>query len=356
MTQIRLTNQLLSASRERTPSDIIKHLGAVQAQDYSGGEWSIGLRQPGSKLAHVEKEILEGKIVRTWALRGTLHFLAGADARWILELIAPGLIAGLARRYKELGLDQAMFRKTNSILASALKGNKHLTRGELKAIIEKNRISCEGQRMTFMLHRASLDRVICFGITRGKQQTHALFDEWVPEKRAMDREEALAELALRYFTSHGPATIQDYMWWSGLSAADARAGLEMVKSRLTKLGIGSKDLWGPVTKPFPEPTSRVVYLLTPFDDFLLGYKDRSASIDNTVSARLRTGGMPEATIILDGKVTGAWNRKLKRDGITIETRTFRKLNSKEEKALQSAVNRYAEFVGRKSEWRVQAPR
>ena len=116
MTQIRLTNQLLSASRERTPSDIIKHLGAVQAQDYSGGEWSIGLRQPGSKLAHVEKEISEGKIVRTWALRGTLHFLAGADVRWILELLAPGIIQGLARRYRELELDSSTFKKADSIL------------------------------------------------------------------------------------------------------------------------------------------------------------------------------------------------------------------------------------------------
>lgn len=173
----RSANQLLSTSKANTPGDVVKHLGAIQAQDYSGGEWSIGLRLPGSKLSDVEKAISNGKIVRTWALRGTLHFLAGSDTRWILDLLAPGIIAGLARRYKELELNTATFRKTNSILAKSLSGIKQLTRHELKTIIEKNGISCKGQRLTFILHRASLDKVICFGVTRERQQTHSLFEE-----------------------------------------------------------------------------------------------------------------------------------------------------------------------------------
>lgn len=344
----RLVNQLLVASNTETPGDVVSHLGAVQAQDYSGGVWSVGLRLPGSKLAHVEKEIEEGKIVRTWALRGTLHFLAGQDTRWILELLAPGIIAGLTRRYNELGLDQAIFRKTNSILASALKGNKHLTRGELKAIIEKKTISCEGQRMTFILHRASLDGIICFGVTRGKQQTHALFDEMVPNTKPKDREESLSELAIRYFKSHGPATIQDYMWWSGLSAADAKTGLEIAKKELLQDCIDGKVYWRFPKTLVSKSTLPAIHLLPPFDDFLLGYKDRSASIEAPVARKLRGGGMPESTIIIDGRVVGKWRRIFKKNGVFVELKRFRTFDSLEEKTLVNAVNRYDVFIGKKT--------
>ena len=344
----RLANQLLIKSGALTPADVVKHLGAVQGQDYTGGEWSIGLRLPGSNLAHVEKAISEGKIVRTWALRGTLHFLAGTDTRWILALLAPGIISGLTRRYKELELDPATFRKTNSILAKALKGNKQLTRGELKAVLEKKGISCDGQRMAFILHRASLDRIICFGVTRERKQTHALFDEMVPRTKPKEREEGLAELARRYFTSHGPASIQDYIWWSGLSAADAKAGLEMAKSELDHDSIDGRVYWMPTDTPAVRHDAPVAQLLPPFDEFLLGYKDRSASIDKPVSNLLRTGGMPDATIIVDGKVAGKWSRTFKKNGMFVELKMFRTFNSLEEKAIENAVGRYEMFIEKKT--------
>ncbi len=345
----RLVNQLLVASNAETPRDVVSHLGAVQAQDYSGGEWSIGLRLPGSKLAHVEKEISEGKIVRTWALRGTLHFLAGADVRWILELLAPGIIQGLARRYRELELDSSTFKKADSILEKALSGNGHLTRNELRTIIEKRGVSCEGQRMAFILHRASLDRVICFGVTRERQQTHAMFDKMVTRSKPKEREESLVELTRRYFTSHGPATIQDYMWWSGLSAADAKDGLEMAKSELVHDSIGDKVYWMPPKNLAPKSAVPTVHLLPPFDDFLIGYKDRSASMDGTVLRRLRTGGMPDPTIMIDGKIAGKWSRTLKKDSVTIQTKLFRKFNKHEAQSLDDAVERYADFIGKKFE-------
>ncbi len=347
---IRLANQLLSANRLKTPGDVVRHLGGIQAQDYAGGKWSVGLRLSSSKLTDIEKEISEGKIVRTWALRGTLHFLAGKDTRWILELLAPGIIAGLARRYKELELNTAAFRKTNSILAKSLSGNKHLTRNELKTIVEKNGISCAGQRLTFILHRASLDRVICFGVTRGKEQTHALFEEMIPEAKQKGREESLAELTRRYFTSHGPATIQDYMWWSGLSANDAKAGLEMAKSRLVHDEIDGKVYWMPANMVASQPQSRVVHLLPPFDEFLIGYRDRSASIDSVVARQLRTGGMPDATIMIDGKIAGKWNRTIKKDRVVVTMNMFEKLGGEEEQALEEAVMRYSRFIGRKADW------
>ncbi len=343
----RLTNQLLLNGNVKTPEGVVGHLGAIQAQDYSGGEWSIGLRLPGSTIVDVERAIAEGEVVRTWAMRGTLHFLAGSDIRWILDLLAPGIIAGLGRRYKELELDPATFRKTNSILAKTLGGSKHLTRGELKAIIERNGISCEGQRMTFILHRASLDKVICFGVTRDKQQTHALFDEMVPMPKPKLREDSLAELARRYFTSHGPATLQDYMWWSGLSAADAKAGLDSVKHGLAAQDVAVKTYWMPMESVTLKPTNPIIHLLPPFDDFLLGYKDRSASVETAAARQLRGGGMPDSTIIIDGRVVGTWNKTSEKSAVFVETSLFTKLRGPEKNVFSTSVKRYAEFTGKK---------
>jgi DNA glycosylase AlkZ-like len=342
----RMSSQLLVSSNCKTAADIVWRLGAIQAQDYSGGEWSIGLRLPESTLVGIDRAIAERKVIRTWGLRGTLHFFSSADIRWILELLSPMIISRLGRRYRELELDAATLKKTNSILEKSLRGNKHLTRSELVAIIEKNGISCKGQRAVFILHRASLDRIICFGVTRGKQQTHTLFDEWVPRAKSLSREESLAELAHRYFTSHGPATIQDYMWWSGLRASDANAGLEMIKSKLERVNIEDDVYWMIADATFPRATRPVAFLLPSFDELLIGYKERSALIPSAYSTRLRTGGMPNQVIVIDGQVAGIWTRFLKKDTVVVQTELFRQLKKPEREALDTAIERYARFVGK----------
>lgn len=342
--RLRLINQLLINGKAKTPDEIVATLGGVQAQDRAGGELSIGLRLHGSTINDVEEAIRERKIIRTWGLRGTLHFLSASDISWIMDLLAPMIISGLKRRYEELELDAATLKRTNSILEKSLAGDKHLTRKELVAIIEKNGISCKGQRAVFILHRASLDRVICFGVTRGKQQTHTLFDEWVPKTKPLSREGSLADLARRYFMSHGPATIQDYMWWSGLRTSDANAGLEMVKSKLEHVTMEDKTYWMLAEAPATKIPRTVAHLLPGFDDFLLGYKDRSASISLKDSTRLRTGGIPNQVIVIDGHIVGTWSRTLKRDTALVEINLFRELKKSERVALNLATFRYGEFV------------
>lgn len=343
--------QSLLKHEKKSPAKIVSSLGGIQGQDYAGGRWSIGLRLPGSTLADIERAISQKQIVRTWAMRGTLHFLAAADIRWMLGLLAPGMIPRLGRRYKELGLNDKTFAKAEALLERSLKGGGQLTRKELVTNLETNGISCEGQRATFILHRASLDRVICFGVTRGKRETHALFEEWVPPAKPMAREDALAELARRYFTGHGPATIRDFMWWSGLRAADANAGLEMTERALKKIEIEDNTYWMPRHARPMTSKGPIVRLLPPFDSFLLGYQDRSASIDPSVSKRLRTGGIPDATIMIDGKIAGKWERKFKRDSVVIETTGFRKFSGEEQISLENSVNKFAEFTNMKKEWR-----
>ncbi len=346
----RLYNQLLLRNGSaNTPAGVVKHLLAVQGQDYAGAEWSIGLRIPGSTIRDVEDAISQKKIVRTWGLRGTLHFLAASDIRWILNLLAPRIIRGLARRYKELDLNAGTFLKAESILEKSLRGNKQLTRKELVAVLEDRGVSCAGQRAVFILHRASLDGVICFGVKQAKQETFALFDEWVPQAGGPGRDEALAELARRYFAGHGPATLQDFMWWSGLQAGDAKAGMESVKQEFEGTSFEGRTYLASGGSVLPKKSRESIRLLPPFDSLLLGYKDRSASIAPSVSGKLRTGGMPDATIVVDGRVAGKWRRIIKSSTVVIQTENFRKFSRSEDTALETAAGNYARFIGKKVE-------
>ncbi|HEX8922520.1 MAG TPA: winged helix DNA-binding domain-containing protein, partial [Pyrinomonadaceae bacterium] len=239
----RLSNQQISGTLFKKPSEIVGWLGAVQAQDYLGSLWALGLRTQHAVEEEVEQAIAAGTIVRSWPLRGTLHYVAAADIRWMLKLGAPRTIARAASRYRELELDEATFAKSNRVLARALQGGKQLTRLELAAALNRAGIPTDGQRLIHLLNRSALDGLTCYAARRGKQFTFALLEEWVAEARTLERDEALAELARRYFTSRGPATLQDFVWWSGLTTADARAGLEMAKPHLTKEIIKGQTYW-----------------------------------------------------------------------------------------------------------------
>ncbi|HEY9167192.1 MAG TPA: winged helix DNA-binding domain-containing protein [Candidatus Kryptonia bacterium] len=341
----RLANQLLVGSKAKSPADVVEQLVGIHAQDYAGSELSIGVRLRGSNLIDIEEAIAEREIVRTWAMRGTLHFIAGRDMRWILKLLAPPMIIALARRYKELDLDAAIFRKAESLLSKTLSGTKQLARAELVSVLEKSGISCAGQRAVFILHRASLDRVICFGVNRDKQQTHVLFEEWVPESRQYGPEESLAQLAFRYFAGHGPATIQDFIWWSGLKSGDANTGLELARSSLEHVDNAGKRYWMPPHVSWPRVRSPVAHLLPGFDDFLLGYKDRGASLNPTHARHLQRGGMFAPFILIDGHVVGTWSKKVKRDEVIVSPQLFSPPDKATVKSITEAAQRYSKFIG-----------
>jgi hypothetical protein len=327
-----------------TPAEVVAWLGAVQAQDYAGAKWSIGLRLPESTDAGIEAAISRNSLVRTWAMRGTLHFVAAADLRRLLALVAPRIIARNARRYSELGLDERTLSRSNAVLAGALRGGKHLDRSELLGVLEHRGISTRGQRAAYMLQRASLDGLICQGVTRRNNPTFVLVDERLPETGAMEPGEAAAELAKRYFTSRGPATLQDFVWWSGLPAADARAGLEEIKGHLVRETIEDKTYWR--SGPVPEVDSSAVYLLPGFDEYLLGYRDRGASLDPARAKALNAGGgMLNPTIIAGGRVVGTWRRTFKKDTVVIEVSAFEPLGEPRNHALSAAADRYGRFVG-----------
>lgn len=345
----RLYNQQISGTKFRKPEEIVDALGAVQAQDYSGGLWGVGLRLPGSTLADIEKALIDRKIIRTWSMRGTLHLVPAQDARWMLEFLTPSVIRRSARRYKELGLNDEIFKRSEELISQALVGGRQLTREALYDVLARGGVAPEGQRSYHIIGYLAQKGVICLGAREGKQQTFVLFDEWVAESRRLERDAALAELARRYFTSHGPATLQDFSWWTGLAAADAKEGLEMVKADLVQEEIDGKDYWfSPLSITAQEDGSPIASLLPNYDEYMIGYKDRSAVFpvlpqkpDSQAYGRVALNH----TIIIDGIIVGSWRRERKNDGVVIRTRLFRPLDSDEKDALSMAVDRYGAFLG-----------
>lgn len=347
----RLYNQQIVGTKFHKPEEIVDALGAVQSQDYSGGLWGIGLRLPGTTVVDIEKALIDRKIIRTWPMRGTLHFVPARDARWMLELLTPRVIRRSARRYKELGLTEEIFERSEELISQALEGSRQLTRGELYDVLARGGIAPEGQRSYHILGHLAQKGVICLGVREGRQQTFVLFDEWVSDSKRLERDEALAELARRYFTGHGPATLQDFVWWTGLAAGEAKAGLEMVKPELMQEEIDSKRYWLPKSTPSSvsdlDERSPIACLLPNFDEYMIGYKDRSAMFPAAYSGKLAPRGNIafNYTIIINGIAAGGWRRERKNDGVVIRTRLFRPLDDDEKDALSVTADRYGAFLG-----------
>jgi hypothetical protein len=340
----RLHSQGLAQAVFNQPADVLAWMGAVQGQDYLGAKWSLGLRMIEATDASVEQALAEKSIVRSWVLRGTLHLVAATDLRWLLALVAPRLIAGNARRYRELELDEATLVRGNDLLAGAVRNAGQLDRKRLLTILERNGISTAGQRGVYLLQRASLEGLIC-QITAPRNNSIFVSMDGFPPNR-LEREQALAELAKRYFRSRGPATLQDFIWWSGLAAAEARAGLEAVRLQLVEETVNGQAYWSAESARTGEAHWEKMLLLPGFDEYLLAYKDRSASLESPLYNRSTPpNGMLPSTIVLGGRVVGTWKRTIKKSSVFISSDPFEMLASEERRALAEAVDRYARFLG-----------
>lgn len=342
----RLYNQMIAGSVYHTPEQVVKKLGAIQAQDYMQAVWAIGLRSPGTKLADIERAIVERKIILTWTLRGTLHFVPAEDVKWMLQLSAPRLVSQTKRRMAELGLDDQTLERCREIIVAALKGGKQLDRSALLQLIEEEGIHTGNQCGYHMLWNSAYQGLICFGPMNGKQQTIVLLEEWVPDCRELSYEKSLQELALRYFTARGWATVQDFAWWAGITLTDARRGLEFVKSELLSEDIEGSEYWMSTHRLTPADEDSGVYLLPGFDEYILGYKDRSAVLDPETAPLIVPGnnGVFLPMIVVGGQVVGTWKRTIKKKGIEIVIHPFGELGNAEEAVLKAA-ERYAAFIG-----------
>ena len=342
----RLHNQLLSQTRFAQSSQVVAWLGAVQAQDYAGARWAIGLRTKGLADQDVDRAFADGSILRTHLLRPTWHFVTPEDIRWLLALTGPRVHGLNAFMYRKLDVDKSTIKKSYAVLEKSLRDHRYLTREELGIALTQVGIHAAGQRLAYIVMSAELDGVICSGPRKGKQFTYALLEERVPLARELTHDQSLAELVTRYFQSHGPATLQDFCVWSGLTMADAKKGIETVKSQFLSEKIADQIYWFPEIESPMKMKSPTSHLLPNYDEYFIGFKDRSAIAQVSSRAGI-TGDDPALLaniIILDGQVVGGWRRTLKKDKVLLEASLITKLTHVERQAIDRAAEAYGEFL------------
>jgi len=329
--------------RFSTARQVVSWFGAVQAQDFAAAKWALGQRMRQATDRAVEDAFAAGSILRTHVLRPTWHFVAPADIRWMLALTAPRVNAAMASYYRKFALDETVFRRSHRALADALEARGPLTRDELRTAVERAGVPAAGLRFIFMLLRAELDALICSGPRVGGRFTYALLDTRAPTGRMMTRDAALAELARRYVRSHGPATLQDFTWWSGLRRADANAGLDMARRSLVRDVIDGRTYWRSASMPAATASRGSVHLLAPFDEYLVAYADRSAAFDAGCRAQGRSAQFGW-TIVHHGRIVGRWTRTPGPQTATVALHPFTALGRTATQATLAAARRYGRFL------------
>jgi hypothetical protein len=340
ITNIRLSNQQITQSNFQNPTEVVSWMGAMQAQDYIMAKWAVAVRLPNATDMQIEADINAGKIIRTHVMRPTWHLVVAEDIRWMLELTAPNLDKIAGTYYRKLGLDEAILKKSNTHIAKMLRDGNELTREEIMTKLEKQGITTNG----LLMYKAEIERIVCNGAMRGKKFTYALFDEKVPATKPISKEEALARLAKKYILSHAPATLKDFCWWSGLSIGDAKKGLEMVKSDFISETIGTENYYFHSAHTNLKSTENILHLLPAFDEFLISYKDRTASIeiDNQTKA-FSKNGIFYPVIVWNGQVIGTWKKVLKNKQLLITTDLFKPFTNQQKSAFEIAVEKMKGF-------------
>jgi hypothetical protein len=342
----RLQAQRLTGEPFATAQEAVGWLGAVQSQDYAGAKWALGMRTRGLTDADLDRLFDAGAVLRTHVMRPTWHFVLPRDVRWLLELTAPRVRASMAATDSRLGIDAAFRRRSQAVLEAALRDGTYLTRSELAEALERAGITTAGQHLTHLVMHAELDSVIVSGPRRGRQFTYALLDERAPDARRLDRDEALAELARRYFTSHGPALLADFTWWSGLTMAEARRGVDLAGAALAGEVVDDRRYWRGAHDPPPPNGHPAAHLLPNYDEFLVAYRDRS----DALHPGLDTSPLPRESVLanvvlVDGLVRCGWRRRPARGGVVVEVGPLGARDPALEAAVARAAEDYGRFVG-----------
>jgi len=345
--RLRLRRQHLTGPPLPTPEAVVGWFGAVQAQEFGVAKWSIAQRSRGRVTsADLDRALAEGRILRTHVLRSTWHFVLPADLRWLLRLIGPRVSARMASYYWQNGLTDAVFARSQALLREALAGGRQLVRKEVAAAFARGRVATDGLKLRFLLLQAELDGVVCSGALRGKHQTFALVDDLVPPAPMTPEDEALEELARRYFSSHGPATLKDFIWWSSLTAAQARHGLELLKAKgLRPLEAAGRTHWILEAPALRATRETPVHLLQAFDEYIIGYTE-SRKV-------LAVAGRPDApsgapthsnALIRDGQMIGFWRTVPDPEQALVDVHLARPLDPTSRSALENELDRSGRFL------------
>jgi hypothetical protein len=325
------------------PEDVVFHLGAMQAQEFAMAKWAIGMRLTSATEKVIDHAFTTGKILRTHLLRPTWHFVSPQDIRWLLMLTAPRINQISAYMHRQSELNTPLFNKANKIIEKALTGNKQLTREELGEHLAQKGIPASGSRLGYIMMRAELDAVVCSGARKGNQFTYALLEERVPQQKTFTRDEALHELIMRYFNSRGLASATDFSYWSGLTMADTNKGIKQASTLLQKENINGHEYFYTKLHTSATINSNCTFLMPDYDEYGASFKNREALQNPDFSAQISFNRM----LVLDGTIVGTWKRTLKNDTVLVDLNLNVRLNSKQQKQVQTAAKQYADFLEKK---------
>jgi hypothetical protein len=338
----------LIGERWPDPSSVIRRLGANQAQDFGPSIWSIGQRLPSA----TEPDLLEwfdaGHVLRTHVLRPTWHFVLPSEIRWVLQLTGPRVHAFNAYQYRQAGLDDALLSRCHDLIGTALAGGIAMTRAEVAAVLAEGGVAAAGHRLSYVLMHAELEQLICSGPRRGKQQTYALLVERAPDAVELPREEALTELIRRYFATRGPATARDFSWWSSLTMAEIRRGLQLIGNELEHREIdGTTYYWHGALESPPVMPPGTVHLLQPYDECVASYSE-TKRLREAAGYRLRRPdqGAYVGIMMRDARLAGFWKRTIKRSDVIVDVQLYERFDAATTRSLHEAVQQHGRFLGR----------
>ncbi len=342
--KMRLHNQLLAGTSLRKPEEIVAYMGAMQAQEAEMSKWGVGARLKGAAVNDIEESINTGKIIRTHILRPTWHLVSAEDIHWMTELSAPRVRPIIMGYWKARGFNEEVYIPAIRLVEKLLKDHNHLTRQEISDALIAAKITSDPDLTHCVTGRAEIDGIVCNGRLKGRKNTFALLEERVPKREAICKEEALERLARRFFTSHGPATIHDFAWWSGMTLTDARKALEQIKHDFISEEINGRTFWMRNDIAAPSHGTASALLLPPFDEFVVSYKERSEMIEDHHYGKVMTkNGLFSPTAMLDGEIVGSWRKVTSKGKVGAEISFFEKPTKNIEALFEKPVKEFADF-------------
>lgn len=342
---LRMANQQLNVHDKTSIQELVSYMGIMQAQDFAMSKWAVGMRLENASEHSVEAAINKAEIIRIHVLRPTWHFVAADDVHLMLQLSAQPIKASMKGRHKQMGLTEALFKKSNKIIERAL-SKKHCTREELMKDLIKQKIVVTENRSSHIMLRAELDGIVCSGEISNNKFTYALLDERINNKKHYSKEEALQLLATKYFQSHGPAKLSDFMWWCGINKTTATHAVSVLDKSFVKESFKKETYW--LKQESKTSGLSNVLLLPSYDEYIISYKDRSQMVDNAASKKvISSNGIFWPVVLVNGKVAGKWSRKIINNEVKINYDLFSPVSSSAKRKLKKSASQYAKFINKK---------
>ena len=341
---IRLYNHLLLSHEIEDPQGIVYWMGAMQSQALEMAKWAIGARLEDKNIEDINEVLNTGKVIRTHILRPTWHFVSAEDIHWMFDLSSPRLKPIYRSYAKASGANESLIHRTVPVIEKLLMGGKHLTRQEIGTLLSEQDLQLDDRTLHLSISYAETEGILVNGRQKGNKQTFTLLEEWVPRRETIDKEEALERLTRKFFTSHGPAAIHDFIWWSGLTITQCRQAIEMIKSDFICETINGRDFWMKNDIQIPPTDEDYALLLPPFDEFVVSYQNRSEIIEDHHYAKVMTkNGLFSPTIILNGEIIGSWKKVAQKGSPRIELSFFEKTTKKKQDLFKSEIKRLEKF-------------